>query len=587
MSKLTENKRAGLYMRLSQEDERAGESQSIENQKTILEKYALDNGFEVVDEYIDDGWSGTTFERPEVQRLLEDAKNGRINTIIVKDLSRFGRSYIEVGQYTDYIFPTYNIRFIAIGDGVDSAVSNGSGMDMTPIMNVFNEWHAASTSKKIREVIEANARDGRYRTTYAPYGYIKGDDEKHLPIVDEEAAVVVKRIFEMRASGISPQKIAEALNNDHVMIPSDYKEKKYGIPNTRRSHHLWSCGTVTQMLHNPIYLGNLVQMRTTTVSYKNHTIVRRDPEDMIVVEHTHEAIISQELWDRCREVEASVSQGKKNKKGIVLPLSGLCYCADCGAKMHSGWNNTRKSRNSPRIYYREHMKCGAYAKFGTIACSSHYINLKILNEIVLTDIRSKMHMVFIDEKKAREEFLSYCREHSDKELAADRKKLRAAQKRLTELDRLISSVYEDKVLGKVDESVCIELLGRYQKEREQRRSEVADIEAKLKSSDKAEQNVDEFIRRLRYYMNVPELTREMCLQLIEFITVDECPGKYSKAPREIHIYYKLINSKESAEWLDHAKRQDYEYFSDDGADVPPVEEYLFSSVEAQQTCDDI
>ena len=188
MSKQIQNRKAGLYYRLSQEDERAGESLSIENQKKILEKYARENGFEIIDEYIDDGWSGTNFNRPGVQRLLEDAKNGRINAIIVKDLSRFGRNYIEVGQYTDYLFPTYNIRFIAVGDNVDSAVTENTGMDMTPIMNVFNEWHAANTSKKIRAVIEANAREGIYRSNQAPYGYIKGDDDKRLPIVDSEAA---------------------------------------------------------------------------------------------------------------------------------------------------------------------------------------------------------------------------------------------------------------------------------------------------------------------------------------------------------------------------------------------------------------
>lgn len=187
MSKQKENKKAGLYYRLSKDDERAGESLSIENQKRILEKYARENGFEIVYEYIDDGWSGTNFNRPGVQRLLEDAKNGKINVIIVKDLSRFGRNYIEVGQYTDYLFPTFNIRFIALGDNVDSAKQTG-GMDMMPIMNVFNEWHAATTSKKIRAVIEANAKAGKYRATYAPYGYVKGTDEKKLPIRDEPAA---------------------------------------------------------------------------------------------------------------------------------------------------------------------------------------------------------------------------------------------------------------------------------------------------------------------------------------------------------------------------------------------------------------
>ena len=191
-SKLLQNTKAGVYLRLSNDDERIGESLSIENQRRILEKYVAEQGFELVDTYIDDGVSGTHFNRPGIQRLLEDAKIGRINVIIVKDLSRFGRNYIEVGQYVDYIFPMYNIRFIALGDNVDTANCEGSGMDMMPIMNVFNEWHAANTSKKIRAVIESNAKAGKYRTSYAPYGYVKGTDEKKLPVRDEPAASNVR-----------------------------------------------------------------------------------------------------------------------------------------------------------------------------------------------------------------------------------------------------------------------------------------------------------------------------------------------------------------------------------------------------------
>lgn len=547
MSKQIQNKKAGLYYRLSQEDERAGESLSIENQKKILEKYAHDNGFEIVDEYIDDGWSGTNFNRPGVQRLLEDAKNGRINVIIVKDLSRFGRNYIEVGQYTDYLFPTYNIRFIAVGDNVDSAVTENSGMDMTPIMNVFNEWHAANTSKKIKAVIEANAKEGIYRCSYAPYGYIKGDDEKRLPVVDSEAAANVRRIFEMRASGVSPNHIAQTFNDEGILPPADYKEAKYGIPNTRKTHHLWSVTAIKQIVTNPTYLGHLVQMRTTNVSYKNKKQIKRDPEDMVWVYNTHEAIVSQELWDKCREMEASVSQGKKNKTGYVNPLSGLVYCADCGNKMYIKYNNTRHKRGGERTYYRENFTCGAYSKFGERACTSHYIQIKILNQLVLADIRSKMNLVLTDEKRAREEFLSRNEQLSTAEAAADRKKLTQSTRRLAELDKLIGSVYEDKVLGKIPEEVCINLLQKYQNEKKSLIETVTALEKKAQNVRDDAANADEFIRRLKAYMEVPELTREMCMELIEFITVDECPGKYSKAPREIHIYYKLIDKKSSAE----------------------------------------
>ncbi len=541
MSKQKLNTKAGIYLRLSNDDARAGESLSIENQRRILEKYVIEQGFELVDTYIDDGYSGTNFNRPGVQRLLEDAKVGRINVIIVKDLSRFGRNYIEVGQYTDYIFPMYNIRFIALGDNVDTANSESSGMGMMPIMNVFNEWHAANTSKKIRTVIESNAKSGKYRSTSAPYGYVKGTDEKKLPVRDEPAASNVLRMFEMRASGISPNKIADTFNAEGIKTPSDYKEEKFGIPNTRQSHHLWSSGTVKQVITNPIYLGHLVQMRTTTVSYKNKKTVKRDPEDMVWVYNTHEAIVSQELWDKCREMEASVSQGKKNRTGVVQPLSGLCYCDDCGAKMHAGWNNTRHSRSGPRIHMRNHYNCGSFNKFRGRFCCSHYIKMATLEQVVLEDIRSKILLVEADEEKAKAQFLRKCEQISSEEATKDRKRANQISRRLTELERLIVSAYEDKVVGRIPEDIWVGLLNKYQDEKNELLTERSEIETRQANKSKEIADVNEFVRRLKSYMQVPTLTREMCMELIEFVTVDKCPGKYSKEPREIHIYYKLID----------------------------------------------
>ena len=264
-------------MRLSKDDERAGESLSIENQRIILTKYAQERGWTITDEYIDDGYSGTNFDRPEVQRLLEDAKTGKIDTIIVKDLSRFGRNYIFVGQYVDYIFPMYNIRFIAISDNVDTANTNSAGMDMMPIMNVFNEWHSANTSKKIRAVAEANAKAGKYRSTHAPYGYVKGTGDKCLPVIDEPAASVVRRIFEMRASGKTYKEIYTVLNDEKVPIPAVYQFEKFGITNKKPNKNLWADSILRSILKNPMYLGHLVRLRYTTVSYKNKRRVEREP----------------------------------------------------------------------------------------------------------------------------------------------------------------------------------------------------------------------------------------------------------------------------------------------------------------------
>ena len=526
-------------MRLSKDDERLGESVSIENQKLILTKYVSEQGWNLCDIYVDDGYSGTDFERPGVTRLLEDAKNGKINLIIVKDLSRFGRNYIQIGQYIDYIFPTYNIRFIALNDNVDTANKDTSAMDMMPIVNLFNEWHAASTSKKIKAVIEANAKAGKYRTNAAPYGYVKGTDPNKLPVVDEPAASVVRRIFEMRSQGISPRHIADTLNAEKVMIPSDYYYAKLGKPNPRHTSHLWCAERVRALTQNPTYLGHLVQLRTTTVSYKNHKVIKRNEEDMVIVKNTHEPLVSQEVWDKCREMEASVSQGKKTKKGETMPLSGLMFCADCGEKMRLGHNNTTNgSKKVPRKYIRHNYQCGAYSRYGKFYCTSHYIKMKDINAIVLADIRFMSALVVNDENAARQRFLAKKEQINSRQTADEEKKLREGKFRLAELENLIPSIYEDKVLGKIPEDVCVNLLAKYQAEQKELSEEVDQLESKLNSVKQDENDVEEFISRLKKYTDVQELTREMALELIEYITIDEYAAD---RPRDIHIYYKLLD----------------------------------------------
>lgn len=537
MAKQTEYN-VGIYLRLSKDDERAGESLSIENQRCILTKFVHEHGWNLVSEWVDDGWSGTDFDRPGVQGLLADAQSGKINIIVVKDLSRFGRNYIEVGRYIDYIFPSYNIRFIALNDHIDTASKDTTAMDMMPIVNLFNEWHAASTSKKIKVVIEANARAGKYRATCAPFGYIKGDDPNHLPVINPDAAPIVRRIFEMRASGISPHHIADKLNDEGVPIPSDYYYARLGKPNPRRTRHMWSPETVRQILHNYTYLGHLVQLRTTTVSYKNHKTVKRNEEDMVVVKNTHEPIISQELWDKCREMEQSVSQGKRNSDGFVANLSGLIYCADCGNKVRLAWNNTRHQRGGSRLYYRHNYNCTSYMKFGKRYCPSHYIKMKDMDAVVLADIRSMASLVYEDEDGARAAFLAKKEKFHQKQTASDNKRLTESRFRLQELDTLIQSVYEDKVLGKIPEDVCVKLLKKYEAEQKTLAAEVAELEETLSAVKQDEDDVEEFIKRLRKYADVQELTREMCLELIEYITLD---AYAEDRPRDIHIYYKLLD----------------------------------------------
>ena len=398
---------AGIYVRLSQEDMRAGESLSIENQKLILTKYVKEQGWNLVDTYVDDGWSGTDFDRPAVQRLLSDAQSGKINLIICKDLSRFGRNYIEVGRYVDYIFPSYNIRFIALNDNVDTASKDTSALDMMPIVNLFNEWHAASTSKKIKAVIEANAKAGKYRTTCAPFGYTKGDDPNHLPVIDPDAAPIVRNI------------------------------------------------------------------------------------------------------------------------------------QDCGNKVRLAWNNTTNgSKKKPRKYLRHNYNCTSYMKFGKRYCPSHYIKMQDMDAIVLEDIRSLAQLVVEDEEKAKAEFLARKAKHHEEQYSVDTKKLTEGRYRLQELDTLIQNIYEDKVLGKVSEDVAMKLIAKYETEQKELSAEVADLEERFSTIRQDEEDVTMFMERLRKYTDVQELTREMCLELIEYITLD---AYVEGQPREIYIYYKLLD----------------------------------------------
>ena len=522
---------AGLYYRLSQEDERQGESVSIDNQRAILRKYAEEHGFEIHGEYIDDGVSGTTFQRPEVQRLLDDAKTGVINTIIVKDLSRFGRNYIEVGQYVDYVFPAFGIRFIAIQDNVDTENRDSNAMEMMPIMNVFNEWHAANTSKKIRAVLKSNAKDGKYHARKAPYGYVKSDIEKKTPVIDEEAAAVVKRIFEMRASGLSPHKIADILNAEGILNPSRYSMEKYGIVGRKENMGLWSFCAVNSILNNPTYLGHMAQQRWSSISYNNHKRYKRDESEWIVVKNTHEPIITQELWDKVREVEKSVAQGRKTKRGYTHPLSGFLFCADCGGKMKLNYIN----RNGKIDF---NFNCGNHMRLGKSYCFSHFIQAKDIEAIVLDDIRTMTQRIVLDEKTIREEFIRHNAEVQEKSIKAAKKELQIKRKRTEELFRLMQLAYEDRLKGKMPENICINFIQKYSEEQKKVEAEIAELEERLTETTNTIQSADEFIRNIKKYLEAPELTREMCYELLDRVVVGGHP-KHTGKERVMDIVYKV------------------------------------------------
>lgn len=519
---------AGLYFRLSQEDERQGESASIDNQRTILRKYAEERGFEIHGEYIDDGISGTTFQRPEVQRLLDDAKVGVINTIIVKDLSRFGRNYIEVGQYIDYVFPAFGIRFIAIQDNVDTENRDSGTMEMMPIMNVFNEWHAANTSKKIRAVWKAKANEGVFHGKKACYGYIKSTNNKGTFMIDEEVAPIVVRIFEMYASGISPKRISEILNEENIPCPGQYAFEKLGHIGKPGDRRLWGQMTIASMLKNMEYIGHMPQLRSTSISYKNHKRYNKDQSEWVIVHNTHPAIISQDLWDKVREREKSVAQGRKTATGYTHPLSGFLFCADCGCKMKlNSVGNNKYAFN-----------CGDHMRFGKAICFSHHISAKTLEKIILDDIREMAQRIVLDEKTIREEFIHHNAELADTTIKKTQKELQAKQKRTEELSRLMQLAYEDRLKGKMPEDICISFIQKYSEEQKRLETEISTLETKLTEANNTKQSADDFICNIKKYLEAPELTREMCYELIERVVVGGLP-KITGKEREIDIVYKV------------------------------------------------
>ena len=524
---------AGLYFRLSQEDERQGESVSIDNQRSMLRKYAEEHGFEIHDEYIDDGVSGTTFQRPEVQRLLDDAKTGIINTIIVKDLSRFGRNYIEVGQYVDYVFPAFGIRFIAIQDNVDTENRDSNAMEMMPIMNIFNEWHAANTSKKIRAVRRSNALAGIYSAKKATYGYLKGTDKKRTPVIDEETAPVVRRIFELYASGTSPKNIADILNAEGIPSPGKLAYERLGHKGRPNEMRIWCEVSIRFMLNNIMYIGHLPMLQGTTVSYKNHKRQAKDKSDWVITYNNHEPIISQELWDRVQERQKHMAQGRKTKTGFVHPLSGFLVCADCGAKLKlCGHLNHTKTE------YRYYFNCGNHLRYGKTLCFSHYIPAKDIEAIVLNDIRTMARRIVIDEKVIREEFIRHNAEMQENSIKAAKKELQAKRKRTEELSRLMQVAYEDRLKGKMPEDICLNFIQKYSEEQKRVETEIAELETKLTETENTKQSADEFIRNIKKYLEAPELTREMCYELLDRVVVGGLP-KITGKERVIDIVYKV------------------------------------------------
>ena len=531
MNQSNQIRKTALYCRLSQDDGIEGDSNSIQNQKAILQKFAEDHHFPSPCFYVDDGFSGGNFQRPAFQQMISDMENGEIGIIVTKDLSRLGRNQLHTGLYIEERFPMFGVRYIAINDNVDTNSSESN--DLMPFKNLFNEWFIRDTSRKIRAVLKAKAERGERLGTRAPYGYIKDPETKKLA-VDDEAAAIVRRIFAMCASGNGPSQIARILKKEQVLTPTMYAYTRYGMNHTclDTAHpYNWSDSAIANLLENEIYLGNTVNMKYSTKSYKDKRRVEHSREECLVFKDTHPALITQEVWDIVQRVRKN--RRRPTKMEEQNKYSGLVFCADCGSNMV-----LHRARTMSASY--NHFTCRTYKKDGE-SCTGHYIRECVLDEVVLEDLRRVTAMA----RERPEEFAAYIgsRQSAEiqREIRRQEKELAAMRKRKAELDAIFKKLYEDSVLSRITTEQFQMLSSSYTEEQNQIAAGIPQKEADIQRLRETVSGTDGFLDKAKRYMDITELTPELLRLFIEKIVVHEKEVKWSKhAPQTVEIYYNGI-----------------------------------------------
>ena len=491
----------------------------------------------------DDGWSGTNFDRPGVKRLIEDAKAKRINVIIVKDLSRFGRNYIEFGQYTDYLFPSIGCRFIALNNGIDTENQNGS-TDVMCFLNLFNEFYSRDTSKKVKAVKRTCAENGMFMGTYPAFGYTRDPADKHHLMIDEETAPIVRRIFAMRASGCTYRKIATTLNAEGILPPGVRYYQRKGGSDPRRTNHKWADAKVNAIIHNEVYIGNMVQGQHGTMSYKSRKLISKPEDEWIRVEGTHEAIISRDVWDTVLCIEKNGVRKRNTSDGIKSIFTGLLYCADCGFKMANqverfAYKDGRPGRYSSFI-------CGNYSRSGRSACTVHTIYENALTEIVLQDIRAKARSVEYDRESLTDRILSMKNKEAHSRLASIEMDLKATTARVRELEKLMQNLYEDKCTGVVPQTVFQTLMQKYEAERAQKAAAIPEYEQKVKAQLENRHDADCWAGIIQRYTEITELDETILFELVERIEVGEAAKIGKLRVRDVKVFYRYVGNVDEA-----------------------------------------
>jgi DNA invertase Pin-like site-specific DNA recombinase len=527
--------KVGIYVRLSKEDTRSGESVSIENQKLLLSKHVDEMGWELRDIYQDDGFSGTNQNRPGFQRMIADVKSGFINTILIKDLSRLGRNYLEVGNLAEVFLPEHGCELISLGEKLD---------DMMVFRNWFNEQHSKTTSVKVRSAKRVSAQSGKFLGPFAPFGYRKDPQNRHKLIVDETAAPIVRRIFQMRLSGLGFRAIAIQLNEDEVICPREYYYQQKGSKNPLRSRKIWGETTIKDIIRNEVYLGHLVSGKTGTISYKNQKLVKKDAEDWVRVENTHTPIVDRETWDRVHSYVHRNYRPRKRSDGGTNLFTGLLYCADCGFRLR-GHVERRERRDGSEYRYTSYM-CGTYGNNGKKACTCHGIGEKVLIELVRSHIQKYALMLTLDEARIMKSIASQRSSATMSYQGTYESELASHQKQLEKLDFLIENLCADKASGVIPESLFKRQILRHEQERGERSKAVLLLEKRLKEIKPAIEEVNIWGKLIKRYTEMDTLDKETLLLLIDKIIVNETKVVDGKRICDIQVVYNYVGNVDGA-----------------------------------------
>ena len=529
-----------VYCRLSQDDGLDGDSNSIINQKNILLDVVAREKLPNPVLFVDDGFSGTNFDRPAISEALRLVENRQVSNFVVKDLSRLGRSYIKVGQLTEITFPSFDVRFIALNDGVDSNKPNETNSIFLPIKSLMDEMYAADTSKKIRAVVQAKARAGERVTTNPPYGYLKDSNNPKNWIIDPVASEVVKRIFQEAKSGKSLSEIAKGLENDKIFKPDRHRIEIGLKPISSSSNvetlpYFWTRETLSAILGREEYLGHTVNLRTRKKSYKDKRKVDNPKEDWLIFKNTHEAIIDQETFDIVQKMRSHKrsNQRYKNRAGHENVFAGLVFCGTCGRK-HYFCPQEKNGLN------HDHYKCSGYRKPIDGCENPHYIQKSALIEIVSGKLRQTIQEAHFNQ----EDFLKKLEQQSQAQFNKDnknqRQQLQKDEHRSKEIDTIIQKLYEDNLLGKISDERFVKLSQSYEEEQRQLQTSISDLTEKLTKQQEDNLNISKFMTRILKYTELPELTVEIVNELIDKIVIHKPTGTKRNRIIQIDIYYNFI-----------------------------------------------